>query len=179
MLPEWFYKLGLMGWPLALSSILVLAISCERIVFLIKRYTHQEREYQHFADYLCVYKMVPKQVRDEAVSLAVQELQPSYFSGIRFLRILGAMSPMLGLLGTILGIMKAFHNIAGTTGAIAPHMIASGLWEAMLTTAFGLGVALPALFMAHILGYFSERRLSYLCYRLNKLSLSFVQNPHD
>jgi len=64
----------------------------------------------------------------------------------RFVSILGTIAviaPFLGLLGTILGIIKAFQKIA-QLGATGPAVIAEGIYEALFTTAAGLIVAIPA-----------------------------------
>ena len=76
------------------------------------------------------------------VNVMLSELQKPYYSGIQELRIIGAISPVLGLLGTIFGIISAFQIISLQAGPISPSMIAQGLWEAMLTTAAGLCIAL-------------------------------------
>jgi biopolymer transport protein ExbB len=55
---------------------------------------------------------------------------------------------MLGLLGTVLGMIKAFMVIQEMGGKVNASVLAGGIWEAMLTTALGLGVALPTI-VAH------------------------------
>lgn len=65
----------------------------------------------------------------------------------RNLSILGTMAaiaPLIGLLGTVWGIMRAFHDMAAT-GSAAPTVVAAGVAEALVTTAAGLIVAVPAL----------------------------------
>jgi biopolymer transport protein ExbB len=86
---------------------------------------------------------------------------------------------MLGLLGTILGIIVAFKVIAAHTGPVSPNMIADGLWEAMLTTAAGLFIALPCLLVAHIFRSLGEKQLGDFCLRLNKLSMSFEMEKSE
>ncbi len=173
MLPEWFHQLGLMGWPLALCSIAALALCFERAVFCIKARANKNSQYQKLADYLTEHKEQPKHTRDEMVGIMLNELQRPYYSGIKGLRIIGTISPMLGLLGTILGIIATFKVISVQAGPVSPSMIAEGLWEAMLTTAVGLLIALPALLMAHLFRHVSERQLGDFCLQLNKLSMSF------
>jgi biopolymer transport protein ExbB len=58
------------------------------------------------------------------------------------------ITPMLGLLGTVLGMIKAFMVIQQMGGKVNAAVLAGGIWEAMLTTAFGLSVALPVV-LAH------------------------------
>ncbi|MCR9213722.1 MAG: MotA/TolQ/ExbB proton channel family protein [Proteobacteria bacterium] len=171
-LPGWFFQLGLMGPPLAICSLFALAIGLERLVFVIRSLLRSRSELQHLMDTLHENRGQPKAVRDELVGLMLNEMRRPYFSGLKILRMIGTISPIFGLLGTILGIIAAFQVIAVQTGPVSPALIADGLWEAMLTTAVGLLIALPALIIAHIMGGFSERRLEGYCLELNRLSLT-------
>ena len=53
------------------------------------------------------------------------------------------LAPLLGLLGTVLGIIDVFHGLAGQGASSNAGMLAGGIWEALLTTAVGLTVAIP------------------------------------
>lgn len=64
------------------------------------------------------------------------------------LHLISNVSPLLGLLGTVTGMIKAFQAIQNLGGKVNASVLAGGIWEAMLTTALGLGVAIPAL-IAH------------------------------
>jgi len=78
----------------------------------------------------------------------------------RYLQVLatiGNIAPLLGLLGTVLGMIKAFMVIQQMGGKVNAAVLAGGIWEAMLTTALGLAVALPTM-VAH----------SYLVARVDK-----------
>ena len=57
-------------------------------------------------------------------------------------------APMLGLLGTVIGMIDAFSVLAVTDGAVDPTALASGIYTALITTAAGLGIALIAFFIA-------------------------------
>ncbi|MFC4272588.1 MotA/TolQ/ExbB proton channel family protein [Sneathiella chungangensis] len=173
VLPEWFMQMGLMAWPLAVCSILALAVGLERLVFLARSMIAQKSRYNRLAAYLTEHQHHPKPLRDELAGVALNDLKRSYYSGIKLLRLIGMISPIIGLLGTILGIISAFRVISVQTGPVAPSLIADGLWEAMLTTAAGLMIALPALLMAHFFSAFSDRQLDRFCQDLNRLSLSF------
>ncbi|MEL7344139.1 MAG: MotA/TolQ/ExbB proton channel family protein [Pseudomonadota bacterium] len=65
-------------------------------------------------------------------------------SGVRLLELISTVAPLLGLLGTVLGMIAAFQalQIAGTRAD--PSDLAGGIWEALLTTAAGMAVAIPA-----------------------------------
>jgi biopolymer transport protein ExbB len=57
-------------------------------------------------------------------------------------------APMLGLLGTVVGMIDAFSVLAVTDGAVDPTLLASGIYVALTTTAAGLAIALVAFFIA-------------------------------
>jgi len=69
----------------------------------------------------------------------------------RRMRVLEAVvqaAPMLGLLGTVIGMIDAFGTLALSQGAVDPALLASGIWTALTTTAVGLAIALVTYFMA-------------------------------
>ncbi|MEN8006957.1 MAG: MotA/TolQ/ExbB proton channel family protein [Candidatus Krumholzibacteriota bacterium] len=59
---------------------------------------------------------------------------------------MAAIAPLIGLLGTVWGIMRAFHSMA-LTGSAAPSVVAAGVAEALVTTAAGLVIAVPAVLL--------------------------------
>ncbi len=63
----------------------------------------------------------------------------------RTLELTGLIAPLLGLLGTILGMIKAFQALQDFGAQADPSVLAGGIWEALLTTALGLAVAIPAI----------------------------------
>lgn len=63
----------------------------------------------------------------------------------RMLELIGLIAPLLGLLGTILGMIKAFQALQISGAEAKPSVLAGGIWEALLTTALGLAVAIPAI----------------------------------
>lgn len=79
-------------------------------------------------------------VRDAATTYL---LRLSRFN--RTLELIGLIAPLLGLLGTILGMIKAFKVLQDTGAQADPALLAGGIWEALLTTALGLAVAIPAI----------------------------------
>lgn len=69
---------------------------------------------------------------------------------ICYLRLISVLSPLLGLLGTILGMVTVFQTI-GENAAPDTAMLANGIWEALVTTIMGLCVAIPALMVYYFL----------------------------
>ncbi|MGD2278849.1 MAG: MotA/TolQ/ExbB proton channel family protein [Candidatus Omnitrophota bacterium] len=72
---------------------------------------------------------------------------------LSYLADVAVISPMVGLLGTVLGMIQAFNVIAFQTGAVKPILLAGGISKAMVTTAFGLIIAIPSMiFYAYFRG---------------------------
>lgn len=78
--------------------------------------------------------------------------------GLGTLGVLANTAPLLGLLGTVLGMIKAFQVIEEAGGRVDAQALAGGIWEAMLTTGLGLTVAIPLLILLHLLEGAVERR---------------------
>ena len=79
-------------------------------------------------------------------SIQIRNLE-NYLGG---LEVIASISPLLGLFGTVLGMIKAFLNLEKAGSQVDPALLAGGIWEALLTTAFGLAVAIPALTAYHL-----------------------------
>jgi biopolymer transport protein ExbB len=80
----------------------------------------------------------------EAIEEASTEEVAAYMKPIDYLSIIGATAPMLGLLGTVSGMIKAFQTI-GRSGMGKPEDLAGNIGEALVTTATGLVIAIPAM----------------------------------
>jgi biopolymer transport protein ExbB len=85
---------------------------------------------------------------------------------------IGNIAPILGLLGTVIGMIKAFMVIQQMGGKVNASVLAGGIWEAMLTTALGLAVALPTM-VAH--SYLISKIDTYEA-RLQKGSVTFLKS---
>ena len=87
---------------------------------------------------------LPAEAAREETSRVAKSLLHEARSGLRALDLIATIAPLLGLLGTVLGMIAAFQALQ-TTGARAdPAVLAGGIWEALLTTAAGMAVAIPA-----------------------------------
>ena len=83
------------------------------------------------------------------ISSTVQSAALALFARLsrynRLLELIGLIAPLLGLLGTILGMITAFQALQESGQQADPTVLAGGIWEALLTTALGLIVAIPAI----------------------------------
>lgn len=82
-------------------------------------------------------------VREEVVRVGAAQLE-SLRSHLRGLEVIATLSPLLGLLGTVLGMIEAFQRLEQAGSQVDPAILSGGIWEALLTTAAGLAVAIPA-----------------------------------
>lgn len=74
--------------------------------------------------------------------------------GFRLLDSVAQLAPLLGLFGTVLGMIEAFQALQGAGSSVDPSLLAGGIWIALLTTAVGLAVAMPT---SLILSWFEAR----------------------
>ncbi len=90
---------------------------------------------------------------------------------LQALATIGNIAPLLGLLGTVVGMIKAFMVIQEMGGKVNAAVLAGGIWEAMLTTALGLSVALPTI-IAH--SYLVSKVNQYEA-RLQRGAITFIK----
>lgn len=74
--------------------------------------------------------------------------------GFRLLDTVAQLAPLLGLFGTVLGMIEAFQALQDAGSSVDPSLLAGGIWVALLTTAVGLGVAMPT---SVVLSWFEAR----------------------
>jgi biopolymer transport protein ExbB len=180
-------KGGILMWPILLCSVIVLVFVFERMICLrrsrvipgpfVKRFFHQLREGQLDREEslaLCQDNDSPV-ARVFAGALqkwgrpSVEVEQALIDSGERastdlrrYLRVFNSVStvsPLLGLLGTVLGMIKAFNAVATSNALGQAEKLANGIAEALLTTAAGLTVAIPALIAYWVFVSQSDRLL--------------------
>jgi biopolymer transport protein ExbB len=86
---------------------------------------------------------IPADAAEEKLHISLSEQKLQLERNLGFIGTMGNTAPLIGLLGTVWGIMRAFHDMAHT-GSAGPSVVAAGIAEALFTTAAGLLVAVPA-----------------------------------
>ena len=171
---EFLSKGGVLVIPILLCSVLALAIFAERlihfarlrsrgagltekVVALIKQgkdqaaYDTAVQSRSPMGQVLAQAMGVRNQDREvlESVIAHATDTEVRKLSSYtQALATIGNIAPLLGLLGTVIGMIKAFMVIQQMGGKVNAAVLAGGIWEAMLTTALGLAVALPTM-VAH------------------------------
>ena len=96
------------------------------------------------------------QLREQIAQLASEQLE-SARRLLRPLEVIANLAPLLGLLGTVLGMIQVFQRLQAAGDRVNPSILSGGLWEALLTTAAGLTVAIIALTGFHVFDRAVER----------------------
>ncbi len=184
------------GWfmlPLLICSVLLISIIIERIWFLQKRLVSPEGLLRTFINHskdqsitiqqqdsyvessslgeLLVtayrFKDKPRNIVEDKVVEASSNVRMKLERNLNMLGIIASISPLLGLLGTVVGMITVFANINLVDGSSNSDLLASGISEALITTAFGLLVAVPGLIFYK---YFSARVNLHMLNMQNELS---------
>jgi len=188
-----FLKGGPVMWPILFCSIFALAIILEKLYFLHKNSINSQDFLKNIKDKLkrreikeaiklCDQTDAPvsrilkaailkfdrsRQEIKEAVEESALYEVPRLEKNLSMLATIAHISPLLGLLGTVTGMVRCFYTIqikAGSFNPVSAADLAGGIWEALLTTVFGLVVAIPT-FVAY----------NYLVNRINHLILEMEQ----
>ena len=185
---------GFMMIPLIISSIILMAILIERYWFfkevvilpenliedairLHKKSSTKEldllRKHSLLGElyvYLLTQIAQGKKNQQEILEEALDTVSFSLEKYLTTLGVLASIAPLLGLLGTIFGIIRIFSQMI-LHGNPETHLLASGISEALITTATGLIVAIPS-----IIAYrFLLRKVDYLMFQLNKCGKNFLE----
>ena len=147
-----------MMWPLIFLSIPAMGIILERLIFFISHPFPSEgnretagtsEEPRLFTPFFKpLLSDLPIKAKEEKTKLAAKEILFAYNRHLDFLSTAATVAPLLGLLGTVVGMVQAFSKLAGAHVAMDIGLLADGIWHALLTTAAGLVIAIPSL-LAH------------------------------
>ncbi len=194
---EFMQKGGPIMWPILFCSIVAVMIVIERIWYLRKIHVDVRKLLAEIArsvkrnrilDAIDLCEKTPGPVAAiikegllkhdrprleirEAVEDAAVHQVPLLERNVPLLATIAHISPLLGLLGTVTGMVKAFQVIQEKSSAVSPINpgdLAGGIWEALLTTVFGLCVAIPV-FVAY----------NYLTSRIDRFVLDMEKSATD
>jgi biopolymer transport protein ExbB len=109
---------------------------------------------------------------EQVIASTVARERPQYERFLSFLGTLGNNAPFIGLFGTVLGIIKAFNDLgaSGGKGGAMQQTVMAGISEALVATAVGLAVAIPAVVAFNVF----NRQLKTLTSRTNALGFAIV-----
>ncbi|MCP4836612.1 MAG: MotA/TolQ/ExbB proton channel family protein [Phycisphaera sp.] len=177
---------GFVLWPLLLLSVLTISIVIERAIFWWKLDSRRGRSrYEKLVEAARAgdttrlatlaeaddspYAVLVRPLAtgsappDEAsAAIAAEEVRPNLERGSILLATIVTAAPMLGILGTVVGIIQSFELLGGDATITDPNQVSGGIAEALISTACGLVVALTALFPLMLLRARQDRALGRL-----------------
>lgn len=191
MLQDGMMAFALLGadwvlWLLVIMSVLVVAISFERTLYLMRDATDRRGLQAAFDEYLNggqsegfrarlgalsgyqarvltsgldLAALGGSEAAEKAMASTVTAEKVRMERGLSVIATVGSNAPFVGLFGTVLGIIKAFHDLAVNT-AEASEAVMAGISEALVATAVGLMVAIPAVVLYNSLSRFVRARQS-------------------
>lgn len=182
-------------YPILATSVFAAAIIIERIYFLAIRFGIDDRAFLNKiqelvrkgdpegARSLCNNTPIPKIARaalecegcsvrevQNAVDEAAMEVLPLVERRVHYLAMAANVATLLGLLGTIIGLMQSFNAVAGAEAAHKGAILAKGIAIALNTTAYGLTVAIPCLFFYA----FIQSRSNNLVEQIDRVAVKMV-----
>jgi biopolymer transport protein ExbB len=205
---ELFRMGGVFMWPLLVFSMAALAIIVDRILFLLRhKLTIEEAaakvmdsiqkgtlgDAAGFLEPLAGNSMgarvllafvhhsgLSEDRLEKAIETEAQGCINALESGFTFLTAIGSLAPLTGFLGTVSGMIGAFRSIA-EAAEVNARVVANGIYEALITTVFGLIIAIIAMSAYYILSSFADRfavRTERCCSEL-LTALAKARSPAD
>jgi len=166
-----FLKGGFLMYPIALCSVAGVAILVGKVLELraVARQLDQAPE-ELLRDppviLVPLIEALRRAAEERELAVLGTRLVRRLERGLGSLELIAAIAPLLGLTGTVTGMIRAFMVIAESTTAVSPARLAGGIWEALITTAAGLLVAIPI----HVGHHYLERQTDEVAFLLKELT---------
>jgi biopolymer transport protein ExbB len=195
-----FKQGGWVMYPLLAFSVIVLAVILERAIFYVSSRARSVRTveelaalYKECGDWKAaagrfaeskkrVYFLPIITVYFDAINETPQSTEERLFAQAKeivmvnerrlpILSSIAAAAPLFGLFGTVLGMIEVFQRLAALGGRADVALLSGGIWVALLTTAFGLLIAIPSLLAHHYFSRLAGGRSDYLELLISRLNV--------
>jgi biopolymer transport protein ExbB len=191
---EFMHTGGPVNWVIAGLYILVLALFSERVIYFFRTrykkgrifrilfansggppFSGREKHSQplRIAAVFFTRREEPGPVLSEILDREAVTIREEMERGLGVLSFIGTTAPLLGLLGTITGLMNAFNQIEARGSSVDIAFLSGGIWEAMITTATGLVTAICATSRCKWFEHLSASRLRDMSLVVSMLSEKF------
>lgn len=191
---ELFDKGGIMMYPILIASIFSVAVIIERVYFLyfkikklddstiqdillsidkgnvneaIELLEQEESVYKNY--YIAILQQNVEELMEKAAISQGDKLLFDLSRRLNILSIAATVLPLMGLLGTVLGMIKVFSSVAQAGDAADISVLAGGIWEALLTTAAGMAIAIPVMLFYHLFKRTIEKTAHHMSQNGNKI----------
>lgn len=190
---------GPVMWPLLLCSVLGLAIIVDRAIahfsarldfakFLqgllaaakenrlkkfLDSYSQGNSPIVRLARVYVKYLLAGEHRRNEALKREGGRLLAELDQRMRLLATVAHVAPLLGLLGTVLGLVTSFQALGESGGLVQPGELAGGIWAALITTVFGLSIGIPCMVAHHYFHSLTDRAARQMKELVSELDEAF------
>jgi len=191
-----FNRGGPVMWPLLIGSIIGLAIILERLFFFYRHRMNSRTFRLNIKEFIRNGNLNAAIALAGTSRSATAHITKTYLENVqcsdalrqdilrregsrcmeeaethlRGLSLIAHLSPLLGLLGTVTGLVSSFHVIEKLEGMAQPAQLASGIWESLLTTVFGLVIAIPCLAAYHAFEQHADRIARRMQFAISELN---------
>lgn len=174
-----FLKGGFLMYPIALCSIVGIALIVNKFIqyHQILKELHasvEEMMKKIPAVMLPIQTAIKSKCNEKELSVVGTRQVRFIEKGLSWLSLIATIAPLIGLTGTVTGMIKAFMVIEHST-IVNPSMLAGGIWEALITTAAGLLVAIPI----HIGHHYLEKRADDIAFMMREIAMSMFMRSKN
>jgi len=200
-----FERGGPVMWPLLLGSIIGMAIILERGFYFLRRRlpvrgfepavisllrngdragamalaSRSRHPVAHITKTYLENLSCPDALRQDILRREGSRAMEDVERHLRGLSLIAHLSPLLGLLGTVTGLVSSFHVIEKLEGMAQPAQLAAGIWESLLTTVCGLVIAIPCLAAYHAYEQKADRIARHMQFMISELNELFGKQDGD
>lgn len=176
---DYFVKGGFLMYPILLCSIAGLAILLNKFIQykkILKEISRPLKEVVNTKPFIIAPLISANEngANEKELSVIGTRQVREIEKGLSWLGLISTIAPLLGLTGTVTGMIKAFMVIAGST-SVSPSMLAGGIWEALITTAAGLLVAMPI----HIGHHYLEKQADDIAFMLREITMNLYMRNRN
>jgi biopolymer transport protein ExbB len=176
-----FLKGGFLMYPILLGSIVGVAILIDKLIQYRKILTELNIPLSDILKrgvkskiLVPILQGLENNCDEKEVSIIGTKQIRRIEKGLSWLALIASIEPLLGLTGTVTGMIKAFMVIEKST-SVNPSMLAAGIWEALITTAAGLLVAIPI----HIGHHYLENRADDIAFLLKEITTELTMRGRN
>jgi len=193
---ELIQKGGFMMIPIIASSALALAVILERIyiIFIKTKFINSDKitdvlkhatagsrksasellkdDNSIFKDiFISVLEETDSEEYENTATISGEEIMFHLNRRLKVLSVLGSVLPLMGLLGTVMGMINVFAKVSHAGDAADITLLAGGIWEALITTAAGMSIAIPVVLIYHFFNRTLEKTAHNMQQSISQLIL--------
>lgn len=176
---DFFLKGGLLMYPIFICSLIGITLLINKFIQYKQVLKEIERPLEEIvkvkpASLKLILDGLENGYNEQELSVIGTRQVRKIEKGLSWLGLIATVTPLLGLTGTVTGMIKAFMVIANST-SVSPSMLAGGIWEALITTAAGLLVAIPI----HIGHHYLDKQADDIAFILKEITMSLYMRKKN